>query len=157
MLLSALISWHDWHEKRHSDSLIDVSISRCFDPIGARYIPLCCELIGARYVPLCSDLIGVRGRKLENSSQEVPGTIMVPNFSYDSEMAATFGLWIQICVCVVHNWAIFAINGWRRSLHSDGIKEVHQVPMNVINRPIPSVLEEEKVQSLIKTIQVRVF
>lgn len=43
------------------------------------------------------------------------------------------------------------------SVHSDGIKEVHQVPMNVINRPIPSVLEEEKVQSLMKTIQVRVF
>lgn len=39
------------------------------------------------------------------------------------------------------------------SVHSDGIKEVHQVPMNVINRPIPSVLEEEKVQSLMKTIQ----
>ncbi|XP_022793350.1 sulfiredoxin-1-like [Stylophora pistillata] len=39
------------------------------------------------------------------------------------------------------------------SVHSDGIKEVHQVPMNVINRPIPSVLEEEKVQSLIQTIQ----
>ena len=44
-----------------------------------------------------------------------------------------------------------------RSVHSAGIVEVHQVPINVINRPIPSVLEEEKVKSLMKTIEVRVI
>ena len=42
-----------------------------------------------------------------------------------------------------------------RSAHSAGITEVHQVPINVINRPIPPVLEEEKVKSLMKTIEVR--
>ena len=41
------------------------------------------------------------------------------------------------------------------SVHSAGIAEVHQVPINVINRPILPVLEEEKVNSLMKTIQVR--
>lgn len=41
------------------------------------------------------------------------------------------------------------------SVHSAGITEVHKVPINVINRPIPPVLEEEKVKSLMKTIQVR--
>ncbi|KAL9988229.1 hypothetical protein ACROYT_G002651 [Oculina patagonica] len=41
------------------------------------------------------------------------------------------------------------------SVHSAGITEVHQVPINVINRPIPPVLEEEKVKSLMKTIQDR--
>ena len=40
------------------------------------------------------------------------------------------------------------------SVHSAGITEVHRVPINVINRPIPPVLEEEKVKSLMKTIQV---
>lgn len=44
-----------------------------------------------------------------------------------------------------------------RSVHSAGIAEVHQVPINVINRPIPPVLEEEKVKSLMKTIEVRVI
>lgn len=43
------------------------------------------------------------------------------------------------------------------SVHSAGINEIHQVPINVINRPIPPVLEEEKVKSLMKTIQVSVF
>ena len=42
-----------------------------------------------------------------------------------------------------------------RSVHSAGIAEVHQVPINVINRPILPVLEEEKVKSLMKTIEVR--
>ena len=41
------------------------------------------------------------------------------------------------------------------SVHSAGIAEVHQVPISVINRPIPPVLEEDKVKSLMKTIQVR--
>lgn len=40
-----------------------------------------------------------------------------------------------------------------RSVHSAGIAEVHQVPINVINRPILPVLEEEKVKSLMKTIE----
>ena len=42
------------------------------------------------------------------------------------------------------------------SVHSAGINEIHQVPINVINRPIIPVLEEEKVRSLMKTIQVSV-
>ncbi|KAH3792814.1 hypothetical protein DPMN_146313 [Dreissena polymorpha] len=39
------------------------------------------------------------------------------------------------------------------SVHSAQISEVHNVPMRVIIRPIPSVLEEEKVLSLIETIK----
>ena len=42
-----------------------------------------------------------------------------------------------------------------KSIHSAGVTEVHYVPMNVILRPIPSVLEEEKVKSLMDTIKVR--
>lgn len=41
-----------------------------------------------------------------------------------------------------------------RSIHSDNIEEIHSVPLNVIIRPIPSVLDENKVQSLMNTIQV---
>ncbi|KAL2103233.1 hypothetical protein ACEWY4_000101 [Coilia grayii] len=41
-----------------------------------------------------------------------------------------------------------------RSIHSDSIEEVHNVPMHVIIRPIPSVLDEDKVRSLMNTIQL---
>ncbi|XP_070796354.1 LOW QUALITY PROTEIN: sulfiredoxin-1-like [Pituophis catenifer annectens] len=40
-----------------------------------------------------------------------------------------------------------------RSVHSDNASEVHEVPMRVIIRPIPPVLDEGKVESLVKTIQ----
>ncbi|CAG03891.1 unnamed protein product, partial [Tetraodon nigroviridis] len=39
------------------------------------------------------------------------------------------------------------------SIHSSSIKEVYAVPMRVIVRPIPPVLDELKVQSLMKTIK----
>ncbi|XP_034490134.1 putative sulfiredoxin [Drosophila innubila] len=39
------------------------------------------------------------------------------------------------------------------TIHSAGISEVHDVPMSVIKRPIPSVLDELKVQSLMDTIK----
>ncbi|EDW66194.2 sulfiredoxin isoform X2 [Drosophila virilis] len=39
------------------------------------------------------------------------------------------------------------------SVHSAGIEEVHNVPMSVIKRPIPSVLDELKVLSLMDTIK----
>lgn len=40
------------------------------------------------------------------------------------------------------------------SVHSAAVNEVHLVPIDIIIRPIPPVLEETKVNSLIKTIQV---
>ncbi|XP_041654443.1 sulfiredoxin-1 [Cheilinus undulatus] len=40
-----------------------------------------------------------------------------------------------------------------RSIHSDSVEEVHNVPMDVIIRPIPPVLDELKVQSLMNTIK----
>ncbi|XP_039961337.1 putative sulfiredoxin isoform X1 [Bactrocera neohumeralis] len=40
-----------------------------------------------------------------------------------------------------------------KSVHSAAITEVHMVPMSVIHRPIPPVLDEEKVQSLMNTIK----
>ncbi|XP_058832210.1 putative sulfiredoxin isoform X2 [Topomyia yanbarensis] len=39
------------------------------------------------------------------------------------------------------------------SIHSAGIAEIHEMPMAVINRPIPSVLDNAKVQSLMESIQ----
>nr|XP_016939049.1 putative sulfiredoxin isoform X1 [Drosophila suzukii] len=39
------------------------------------------------------------------------------------------------------------------TIHSAGIGEIHMVPMSVIQRPIPSVLDEKKVQSLMETIK----
>ncbi|XP_029283348.1 sulfiredoxin-1 [Cottoperca gobio] len=40
-----------------------------------------------------------------------------------------------------------------RSIHSDSLEEVHNVPLHVIVRPIPPVLDELKVQSLVNTMQ----
>ncbi|KAI1897096.1 hypothetical protein AGOR_G00079600 [Albula goreensis] len=39
------------------------------------------------------------------------------------------------------------------SIHSDNIEEIHDIPMDVIIRPIPPVLDDEKVQSLMNTIK----
>ncbi|KAI5610300.1 sulfiredoxin-1 [Silurus asotus] len=46
-----------------------------------------------------------------------------------------------------------SLNNENRSIHSDNVEEVHNIPMNVIIRPIPPVIDEEKVQSLMDTIQ----
>ncbi|XP_029995880.1 sulfiredoxin-1-like [Sphaeramia orbicularis] len=40
-----------------------------------------------------------------------------------------------------------------RSIHSDSVDEVHNVPMDVIIRPFPPVLDEQKVQSLMDTLK----
>ena len=40
------------------------------------------------------------------------------------------------------------------SVHSDQIRDVHNVPIDVLIRPIPSILDESKVQSLMETLQV---
>lgn len=41
-----------------------------------------------------------------------------------------------------------------RSIHTQHISAVHNVPMRVLIRPIPAVLEPGKVQSLMETLQV---
>ncbi|XP_055024995.1 sulfiredoxin-1 [Misgurnus anguillicaudatus] len=40
-----------------------------------------------------------------------------------------------------------------RSIHSDNIQDIHLIPMDVIIRPFPPVLDEQKVQSLMTSIQ----
>ncbi|XP_059906350.1 sulfiredoxin-1 [Gadus macrocephalus] len=40
-----------------------------------------------------------------------------------------------------------------RSIHSDNIAEIHNIPMHIIIRPIPPVLDEQKVESLMCTIK----
>ncbi|XP_018542863.1 sulfiredoxin-1 [Lates calcarifer] len=40
-----------------------------------------------------------------------------------------------------------------RSIHSDMVEEVHHVPLNVLIRPFPPVLDDLKVQSLMDTIK----
>lgn len=41
------------------------------------------------------------------------------------------------------------------SIHSGCIAAVHNVPLSVLIRPLPSVLNPAKVQSLVDTIRVR--
>jgi hypothetical protein len=40
------------------------------------------------------------------------------------------------------------------SVHSNHVEEVHNVPIDVLIRPIPSILDESKVASLMETIMV---
>ena len=40
------------------------------------------------------------------------------------------------------------------SIHGASITEIHDIPMAVVTRPIPSILDETKVLSLMETIQV---
>ncbi|XP_055911714.1 putative sulfiredoxin [Eupeodes corollae] len=40
------------------------------------------------------------------------------------------------------------------SVHSASIDEVHDVPMSEIHRPFPPILDEEKVQSLMSTLEI---
>ncbi|KAK7580658.1 hypothetical protein V9T40_001287 [Parthenolecanium corni] len=39
------------------------------------------------------------------------------------------------------------------SIHTDGISEIHEVPLKEILRPLQSQVDEEKVQSIMKTLQ----
>jgi hypothetical protein len=41
------------------------------------------------------------------------------------------------------------------SIHSAYIDEIYNIPMKDINRPLPSILDDKKVQSLMETIQVK--
>lgn len=41
-----------------------------------------------------------------------------------------------------------------RSIHSAGVEEVHIMPIDAIIRPIPSVLDDDKVCSLAETLKV---
>ena len=42
------------------------------------------------------------------------------------------------------------------SIHSASIDEIYSIPMKDISRPLPSILDEKKVQSLMETIQVKI-
>ncbi|KAM4563975.1 sulfiredoxin-1 [Odontesthes bonariensis] len=44
-------------------------------------------------------------------------------------------------------------SGVNRSIHSDTIGEVHNIPLQVVIRPFPPVLDEQKVKSLMDTIK----
>lgn len=43
------------------------------------------------------------------------------------------------------------------SIHSDSIQEVHEVPIDVITRPLVSELNDEKVKSIMITLEVRLL
>ena len=45
-------------------------------------------------------------------------------------------------------------NDSRPSIHSSHIADIHEVPIGFIKRPIPPLLDEEKVNSLMQTYKV---
>lgn len=44
-----------------------------------------------------------------------------------------------------------------KSVHTDGIEQIYEMPLNEIIRPIPPQVNEEKVKSLMDTLSVSVF
>jgi len=44
-----------------------------------------------------------------------------------------------------------------KSVHSDGVELIHEMPINEIIRPIPPQVNEEKVKSLMNTITVSIL
>lgn len=46
-------------------------------------------------------------------------------------------------------------NKGRPSIHSSHIAEIHKVPIGFIKRPIPPLLDEAKVESLMQTYKVK--
>lgn len=52
---------------------------------------------------------------------------------------------------VLRPW-IHKANSTMTSIHAGGITEVHEMPLSVIIRPIPPILDEKKVESLMETI-----
>ncbi|KAI8084385.1 ParB/Sulfiredoxin [Gilbertella persicaria] len=40
------------------------------------------------------------------------------------------------------------------SIHGNSIKEVYDIPMSVVNRPIPSQLDREKVENMKEVLQI---
>lgn len=44
------------------------------------------------------------------------------------------------------------MSGDSTSIHSDANAEVHEIPMRVLIRPIPPIVDEEKVGSLMETL-----
>lgn len=60
---------------------------------------------------------------------------------------------VVVVVCCLIQTSLRAMAS-ESSVHSAAVNEVHLVPIDIIIRPIPPVLEEAKVNSLIKTIQV---
>ncbi|CAH3164300.1 unnamed protein product [Porites evermanni] len=59
---------------------------------------------------------------------------------------------VVVVVCCLIQTSLRAMAS-ESSVHSATVNEVHLVPIDIIIRPIPPVLEEAKVNSLIKTIQ----
>lgn len=44
-----------------------------------------------------------------------------------------------------------------KSIHSAGIEEIHVMPISAINRPLPSLLDDKKVDSIVETLKVKYF
>lgn len=67
-----------------------------------------------------------------------------------------FQLKREISITKVYEMSDTQIEDNSKSIHSSQISEVYEVPINVIIRPIPSELDESKVNSLMETLRVSI-
>ena len=58
---------------------------------------------------------------------------------------------------LVKNLCVKATMDSDKTVHSASIQEVHNVPFHILIRPFPPVLDQDKVKSLMATLQVKYF
>ena len=92
-----------------------------------------------------STLLNIENTTLCNIACNVPAMAMLSS--------RHICLVVVVVVCCLIQTSLRAMAS-DSSVHSAAVNEVHLVPIDIIIRPIPPVLEEAKVNSLIKTIQV---
>ena len=90
-------------------------------------------------------LLNIENTRSCNSACNVPAMAMLSS--------RHICLVVVVVVCCLIQTSLRAMAS-DSSVHSAAVNEVHLVPIDIIIRPIPPVLEEAKVNSLIKTIQV---
>lgn len=56
-----------------------------------------------------------------------------------------------------NNEIVLVMNKKCKSVHSAGIEQIHEMPLNEIIRPIPPQVDEEKIKSLMDTLSVSVL
>jgi len=65
---------------------------------------------------------------------------------------------LALCISgITNNLTVLVMNKRCTSVHSAGIEQIHEMPLNEIIRPIPPQVDEGKVQSLMDTLSVSVL
>jgi len=59
--------------------------------------------------------------------------------------------------CLINIQTVLVMSKRCTSVHSAGIEQIHEMPLNEIIRPIPPQVDEGKVKSLMDTLSVSIL